>query len=354
MPSEREHPPQADPAQPDEYPTLLDRVRGRDDPFLDTMPEAMGDVDQRFKELERLPAADDALASHGQAPYTAPEAPRERRYQPDASGQLPWKVLAVLLFALALAAFIGAFTAWRLTAEAPATAVNERVVNQLTEVDRYLDLHEQEIREAEPDDSGLVALPTFPLQVALSGEEARGLPREEMTGLIVQRGAQASYDRGVQAYGTDASLFEDFTAPGLVRVGIEFMHDSTHDRMLLLTVVAGVFMLGFATIVVILSHGAGRLTALGSGVAIAGVISLVLSFVARALFDSAASGDDDAVAVGLRAVAHDVIDVFTRNSLIFLVAGVATLVLGVLVAINGRRRGDQVDRLHTTPASPDS
>lgn len=348
-PAEQPRPPAARPSvlAQDEYPSLLVRPRDRTEPFLDMMPQAMADdVDQRFKDLEKLPAASDPLTNMGPADYVAPPPARERRFQADSAGQVPWKILAVILFAVSLAAFIFSLTGWIVTSEDEATEVNRRIAAELTEVDLYVANNEEAIGTAEPGADGRIALPNFPLPVTLSEEEASGLEAAELRDVILDRSAALTYDQGVEAYGSEAGLFDDLSTPGLVRFGIEVMQRGVHDRLLFLTVVLAVVTAALGGLIVLATRRAGRITTFGVAVAAGGLISLLGSLAMRILFDRATSGQDgDLLADGLGDIAADVSMLFLRNSVVFIVVGVAIVGIGVALTYFDRRRGDELDQI---------
>jgi hypothetical protein len=314
-----------------EYPTLLERPRdGKTEPFLDMMPEAMADdVDQNFKELESLPKARDPLAAAGPAPYVAPPPTRARRFQSETAGRVPWRLVSALALALTVAGFIGAFTGWVLTSEDSAREVNRRIAAELTEIDRYLATNQEAIAAAEPDENGRVTLPNYPLDVTVSAEEA-ALPSDELKDVILDEAAALMYSQGVEAYGADSSIFDDFSTPGLVRFGIQMMQESTHDALLILTVLAAVAVVAAAAALFLTASDA-RLTLFGAAVALGGGIALVGSLIMRFIFDRAASREDDSLASGLGDIAEDVSFLFTRNSLVFLAVGLVVLIGGFVL-----------------------
>jgi hypothetical protein len=315
-----------------DYPTLLERPRdGKTEPFLDMMPEAMADdVDQDFKELESLPKARDPLAAAGPAPYIAPPPTRERRFQSQAAGRVPWRVVSALALALALAGFIGAFTGWVLTSEDAAGEVNRRIAAELTEIDRYLATNQEAIATAEPNEDGRIVLPNYPLPVTISVEEA-ALPADELREVILDDAAALMYSDGVEAYGADSSIFDDFSTPGLVRFGIQMTQESTHEALLVLTVLAAVATLAAAAALFFTASDA-RLLFFGGAVALGGGIALVGSLIMRLVFDRAASREGDNLASGLGDIAEDVSFLFTRNSLVFLAVGLVILTGGFILA----------------------
>ena len=330
------------PVAQEDYPTLLERPRdGTTEPFLDMMPEAMADdVDQNFKELEALPKAQDPLASAGQAPYVAPPPSRERRFQTQTAGRVPWRIVSALALALALAGFIAALSGWILTAEDSAAEVNRRIAAELTEVDRYLATNQEAIAEAEPDEEGGIELPRYPLAITVSTDEAQ-LPASELREVILDDAAALAYRDGVEAYGADSGLFDDFSTPGLVRFGIGIMQESTHDAFLLLTILAGLVTVAAIACVFLTAAGA-RLTVFGSAIALGGGLALIGSLIMRFIFDRASSREDDSLASGLGDIATDVSFLFTRNSLVFLAVGLVILTGGFILERLDRQtsRGD--------------
>jgi hypothetical protein len=315
------------------YPTLLEPPRdGKTQPFIDMMPEAMADdVDEDFKELESLPKARDPLAAAGPAPYVAPPPTRQRRFQTHTAGRVPWRLVSIVFLALSLAGFIGAFTSWVLTAEDSASEVNRRIAAELTEIDLYLATHQEAIAQAEPDEQGRIALPDFPTDVTVSAEEA-ALPPAELREVILDDAADLMYAEGVEAYGADSGVFDDFSTPGLVHFGIEMMQESSHNIFLVLSVLTGVITAAAAVAVFVTSRGSSRLVAFGSAVAAAGGIALLISLLMRLIFDRAASREGDELASGLGDIAIDVSFLFTRNSLAFLAVGLVILTAGFVIA----------------------
>jgi hypothetical protein len=335
------------------FPSLLERVRDpKTDPYLDLMPEAAraDDVDQEFRELEKLPPARDHLADLGPTEYVEPPPTRKRRFSGDSTTHAGWRIPAVLLLAGSVALFIMAFSGWVVTREDEAEEVNARIIGQLTEVDRYLATNAEAIRDAEPDESGRVALPNYPLPVTLSEEEAASLETAELRDVILVRGAALTYDQGVSAYGSESGIFDDLSTPGLVRAGIDVMQESNHSRLLLATLFLGALTLGATVVVVAATSGAGRISAPGIALIIGGLGALLMSLAMRFMLDQAAGGDD-VLSDGLGDIAADASFLFIRNSLVFVVAGVLISIAGVAIAYFDRESGKNLPSVESEPVA---
>jgi hypothetical protein len=205
-------------------------------------------------------------------------------------------------------------------------------VASLTEIDSLLAVHGPALRQQADASLGEpLSLPDYPLDVSLSAEEARG-PGTEVRDVLLDRSAEQVYHEGPSAFREEG---QSGTSPRLsvqraVRTGLGFLTAGNHDALrwatLALAVVCGVL----SGALVLLTRGYGRLITLGSAVAAASLLFLLLAAAVRLVLGLAGWRTDDYITVQLLDLAKGEAWLPIRNGFAFSGLGLALLALGVL------------------------
>jgi hypothetical protein len=217
------------------------------------------------------------------------------------------------LLALFVALLVAAASARQLSQRDNALPVLEASVRSLTDPEQLVAAHLETIRsKANAQPEGGITVPGFPLDVALSAEEARDASAAQIAGLLVERGALLVYGQGVGSLDRtgrqDAGLF---SGQGVVkRIDGRLTRDAntTANR---LTVATLAITVALSVAVVMAYREDRRLRALGIGVLAGGAAGALgcafLGFLAGRV------GGSDPFASEVRDVIHTVLDVPERN-----------------------------------------
>jgi hypothetical protein len=229
----------------------------------------------------------------------------------------------------ALVALLTALSLLHLSAPGPAHRALRRSVASLTEVDSLLAVQEQPLREqAESSPAGPLALPDYPLQVALSAGESP----VEVRDVLLDRSAELLYEEGAGAFREEGQSggISRLSVEGAVRTGLDLLTSSSRDALRLTTVALAALCLALSGALVLLVRGYRSLTALGATVAAASLLFLLLAVAVRLVLGLAGWGTDDYITVQLLDLAKGAAWLPIRNGLAFSGLGVALLALGVL------------------------
>ena len=268
-------------------------------------------------------------------------------HQPPSTGGLfgpgrrvPQAATAIGL-AMALLALLFALNLFQLTAPGPAHRVLQRAVASLTELDSLLVVHGPGLqRQADAGPDGSVSMPDYPLGVSLSPQEARRSPAE-VRDLLLERSAERVYQEGAAAFREEG---ESGDAPLLslrraVRGGLGFLTADNHGALRLTTLALAVLCGAFSAVLILLTRGYSRLTALGAAVAAASLAFLLLAAASRLALGLAGLATDDYVTVQLLDLAKELAWLPARNGVALGGLGLALLALGLV--------GERLSRLGT-------
>jgi hypothetical protein len=233
---------------------------------------------------------------------------------------------------MALLALLVALNLLQLTAPGPTHRALRRAVASLTEIDSLLAVHGPALRRqagVSPDEP--LSLPDYPLDVRLSPEEARR-PATEVRDLLLDRSAEQVYQEGSAAFREKGQSGD---APRLsvqraVRTGLRFLTAGNHDALRWTTLVLALVCGVLSGALILVTRGYGRLITLGSAVAAASLLFLLLAAAVRLALGLAGWGTDDYIAVQLLDLAKEAAWLPIRNGLAFSVLGLALLALGVV------------------------
>jgi len=241
-------------------------------------------------------------------------------------------VAAAIGLAMALLALLVALNLLQLTAPGPAHRALRRAVASLTEIDSLLTAQVPALREqanTSPDEP--LSLPDYPLNVTLSPQEAQK-PPTEMRDLLLDRSADKVYQEGTAAFrqggqGGDSSRL---SVQGAVRTGLGLLTAGNHDALRWTTVALGILCGALSGALLFRTPGYGRLVALGSVVATASMLFLLLTAVVRLILAVAGWATDDYITVQLLDLAKGAAWLPVRNGLALGGLGLALLALGLL------------------------
>jgi len=234
--------------------------------------------------------------------------------------------------AAALLALLAALSLLQLTAAGPAHRALRRSVASLTEIDSLLATHGPALREqadASPDEP--LSLPDYPLEVSLSPEEVRRAPAE-VRDLLLDRSAELVYEEGASAFREEGQSggTSRLSVEGAVRTGLGFLTASRHDALRLTTLTLAVLCGALSGALVLLVRGYRGLTALGSTVAVASLLFLLLAVVARVALGLAGVATDDYITTQLLDLTEDAAWLPLRDGIALSGLGMALLALGLV------------------------
>jgi hypothetical protein len=241
-------------------------------------------------------------------------------------------VAAAISLTMALLALLSALSLLQLTAPGPAHRALRRAVASLTEIDSLLAAQGPALRQqasASPNEP--LSLPDYPLNVRLSPQEAQQ-PPTEVRDLLLDRSAERIYQEGTAAFrqGDQSGHSSRLSVLGAVRTGLEFLTAGHHDALRWTTIALGILCGALSGALLFRTPGYGRLVALGSVVATASMLFLLLTAVVRLMLAVAGWATDDYITVQLLDLAKGTAWLPFRNGLALGGLGLALLALGLL------------------------
>ena len=239
-------------------------------------------------------------------------------------------VLALLLLVLSFA---------HVTAEGPAKRSLRRSVAILTEVDTFLDVRFQALRqEAAQADEEAIELVDFPIPVSFTPEEILAADREQFRALLLTRSAERVYEEGMAVFREDrATAISVFSLQGAIRGGMDFLRSTPHMILTTLTIVLAVPAAALALALMLNCRGYGRLVGLGVSLSLAAVPFLILAVAVRFTLGRAADGRDEYLAREFLTLAQELTWAGVRNGIIFSLLGLIVLTLGAALALSSDR-----------------
>jgi len=255
------------------------------------------------------------------------------------SGLLKWAVAGLLSADLVVLLFVLSFA--NVTSEGAARRALGHSLAITFEVDALLDDHYEALRlAASQTEEESLALPDLPLDVSFTPEEVLAGDREAFRALLLSRAADLVHEEGVAAMRTDDNDPALLSTQGAVAGGMDFLRPTPHRVLTVLTIAlaaaAGVVALALGLV----SHGYGRVVALGLSALLAAAPFLILSVAVRFALRLAAESADDYLVREFVELAQELTWAPIRNGMIFTVGAGVTLVAGSLAALwsDARRR----------------
>jgi hypothetical protein len=230
----------------------------------------------------------------------------------------------------ALLALLVALSLLQLTAPGPAHRALRRAVASLTEIDSLVAAHESALREqagASPGEP--LSLPDYPVEVSLSPEEAQR-PFADVRDLLLDRSAERVYEDGASAFREEGQSggISTLSVEGAVRAGLNFLTASHHDALRTATLALAVLCGALSGALVLLVQGYKGLKLLGTTVAAASLLFLLLAVVVRLALAIAGVAADDYITTQLLDLTQDTAWLPLRDGLALGGLGLALLALG--------------------------
>ncbi len=256
------------------------------------------------------------------------------RSEPQHAARWSWG----LLLAVNLALLLGVLSFAHVTAEGPAKRSLGQSVAILTEVDAFLDLRLEALRqEAEQPQQANIALADFPVPVSFTPAEILDTDREEFRALLLARSAEQIYENGTSVFREDRGGRARLVSPaGALRRGMDLLRSGPHT---VLTVLTWALAATAAFLTLRLAQACrdyGRLVGLGASVSLAALPFILLALAVRFAFQSV--GGDEYLAPAFAQLGEELTWAPIRNGIIFAIGGLLLLALGTTLARWSDRR----------------
>ncbi|MDI6857505.1 MAG: hypothetical protein QME71_04220 [Dehalococcoidia bacterium] len=257
-----------------------------------------------------------------------------------------WRTLFTWGSGVILVAVMGALllsvNILQITSPEPASETLHRALASLTEIDALLVESEDDLRAAaEESPEEELRLAHYPIDVPLSGEEVQRLSTGELREVILSRSADRFYERGLAAFEEREAASGDISllsAPGAVRYTVGLVTEDTYEIARVVTAALLGATLVLTLVLVLLSRGYGRLTALGVILMAAALPYLLLAVGVRFALKLASESEGDYLTAQLYSLGKDVIWLPIHTGIGFVLLGVVFATLGVAAGwLHGRR-----------------
>jgi hypothetical protein len=254
-----------------------------------------------------------------------------------------WAV--ALAFFIALGALLVSLQLFQATSEGTAKRTLRRAVAALTEIDpllaRNYDDLQQRAATAQPDET--VRLRDYPLDIALTPDEVRGVPQEQIRDVLLDRSADLMYSRGTAPLRTTNGRSQSvglFTVGGLTDHGLGFLTKRRHDTLGVLTFVLSALCLALGVTLAVLCRGFGRLASVGAVALMASMPLLLGGIGARYYMRIASGGDSEYIRREFLEIGQGLAWIPIRDGIAFTALGALFLAAGACCAIWADRRAD--------------
>ena len=243
-----------------------------------------------------------------------------------------------LLLAVNLALLLGVLSFAHVTAEGPAKRSLGQSVAILTEVDAFLDLRLEALRqEAGQTQQANIALAGFPVPVSFTPAEILDSGREEFRALLLARSAEQIYENGTSVFREDRGGEARLVSPaGALRRGMDFLRPGPHTMLTVLTWALAATAAFLALRLAQACRGYGRLVGLGASVSLAALPFILLAMAVRFALQSV--GGDEYLARAFAQLGEELTWAPIRNGIIFGIGGLLLLALGTTLARWSDRR----------------
>ena len=251
-----------------------------------------------------------------------------------------WAAMAVL--AAVFAVLLAVWSLIQISERENAERILQDVLAPLTEVDALLDRDYESLvadaGEAAATGAADVAIPHYPLDIVIPGQELATMSQTELRERILAESASAIYDEGTGTFERESGaagggLFRS----GAVRFTMAQLTEEAHGAWQ----IGGAVLLGLAVLLIVtvaaLSRDLARIQNVGLALAAAGALMTVATLGARIGLRSAADGAADPLNAALLDIGADAAGVALRNYLIFGVLGLLTAGLATALRMWERR-----------------
>lgn len=279
--------------------------------------------------------------AYDQPPYRA-------RTSPDAESSALWRSagkwsVGFGLF-VALLALLVSLQLFQLTAEGAANRTLRRSVAALTEIDPLIDrgYDDLQVRAQNAGPGETVELRDLPISVPLSQDDVRGLSKEQLRDLLLDRSANLMYSSGTAPLRSSAASGGSvgrFSVAGLTQHGLGFLRSRNHDILAVTTFALAALCIALAVTLAALCRGFGRLASIGAVVVIASIPVVLGGIGARFYMRIAADGDTEFIQREFLEIGQGIAWIPIRDGAAFTIFGLVFLMAGVACAVWADRRG---------------
>ena len=225
----------------------------------------------------------------------------------------------------------------QLTAEGSSKRTLRRSVAAITEIDRLLDRHYDEMQQrarASKTGDG-VQLDGFPIAITFTPAEINGASKQQIRNMILDRAADALYRHGSGRLRDSAARGGSvgrFSLGGLTEHGLGFLRGRVHDILLITTIVLAVLCGVLAGALALTCRGFGRLGAIGGTVLIASVPLVTFGIGARFYMRILTDGDKGFIEREFLEIGQALAWIPIRDGLALMVFGIVCVVTALAAA----------------------
>lgn len=270
------------------------------------------------------------------------------RTSPDAESSALWRSIGKWsvgfgLF-VALLALLASLQLFQLTAEGAAHRTLRRSVAALTEIDPLIDRGYDDLQvqaqNAEPGET--VELRDFPLSVPLQANAVRGLTKQQLRDLLLDRSGDIMYGSGtapLRSSAANGGSVGRFSVAGLTQHGLGFLRSRNHDILAVTTSALAALCIALAVTLAALCRGFGRLASVGAVIVMASIPVVLGGIGARFYMRIASDGDTEFIQREFLEIGQGIAWIPIRDGAAFTIFGLLFLMAGVVCAVWADRRG---------------
>lgn len=263
---------------------------------------------------------------------------RAAAYQEDAETNTAfWLRLLAVLLALALIALLAGYTLAQATSRDSARRILGRAIPEITDFDHTLALHFDELQSAAgtPDAARGVTLPGYPIRAVLRPQEIVNRSPSEVRQTLLQRSADAVYDRGSSAFSANGrpvklGSFSLLSPPWAFNTALGVLNPDVHAEALKVAKVALIAAVVLSLILLPLSRGYNQLVMYGMALFIAALPALAVSAVGWLAVQLIFGTSLDPLVNGTADLTRDVAWFIVLSYLVYAGLALAIVILGLL------------------------
>jgi hypothetical protein len=235
--------------------------------------------------------------------------------------------MAVALFATL---FLLALAAVQVTSEDTGQRIHRRAAVELTDIDAIIPSIETALNEAvSTEDGDTLLVPSFPIPVELTREEAASLRGDELKQRLLQESGRQMYEDGMSVWAEGDPQgrqdIDNVSSAAAVYRTLDLVRESTNTYLIVLSVLLGIltFLLG-AMLIWSIRSGFMRLLAAGIILLVASMPALAAAVAVRFALKTA-QADGDTFVEGMLELGADVMWLPIRLYLALSMVGFATV-----------------------------
>ncbi len=246
-------------------------------------------------------------------------------------------VTGVLAFSTFL--LLAALSLYQVTAPQRATSLLRQGIASATEVDLLLAQEGDTIRRfAESSKQPVIAVPGYPVTIALTRDEVLRSNNDQLANLLLDRSAALVYEDGLKAFDvTGSQSVSVFSAQGLLDLLVGRLSQSTHDHARTASLVFAAIAALSAITLSFQLQGFLRMRILGQAVLIGAIPGLLFSLGATFILDRL--GSNDPFVSDIRSLVRSAVDVPTRNYAVVAIGGTIVMACGFVLGQVSNRFG---------------